>query len=48
MELDGGIDATKVLLDLAARASVLVAGTSVFYGRNGAAAGIKRLCAATT
>ena len=47
LELDGGIDATTAPLGVAAGANVLVAGTSVFGDRNGVAAAMERLCAAT-
>ena len=43
LELDGGIDATTAALGVAAGADVLVAGTSVFGGRDGVAAAMKRL-----
>ncbi|HXI71269.1 MAG TPA: ribulose-phosphate 3-epimerase [Verrucomicrobiae bacterium] len=47
LELDGGIDATTAALGVAAGADVLVAGTSVFGGRDGVAAAMKRLRAST-
>jgi ribulose-phosphate 3-epimerase len=46
LELDGGIDATTAPLGVAAGANVLVAGTSVFGGSKGVAAGLERLRAA--
>jgi ribulose-phosphate 3-epimerase len=46
LEVDGGIDEKTAPLAVAAGANVLVAGTSVFGGRQGVAAAMKRLRAA--
>jgi ribulose-phosphate 3-epimerase len=43
LEVDGGIDAETAPLAVAAGANILVAGTSVFGNRSGAAAGMQRL-----
>ena len=43
LEVDGGIDADTARLAIAAGANVLVAGSSVFGNREGAAAGMKSL-----
>jgi ribulose-phosphate 3-epimerase len=45
LEVDGGIDAETARLAIAAGANVLVAGSSVFGNRDGAAAGMKSLLA---
>jgi len=47
LELDGGIDATTARLGVAAGASVLVAGTSIFGDPDGVDAAMKRLREAT-
>jgi ribulose-phosphate 3-epimerase len=43
IEVDGGIDASTAPLVVAAGASVLVAGNSVYGHRGGVAAGIKAI-----